>query len=344
MRVVVVGACGPAGVNVCRALDQAGHEVIGLDENPLHLPFGKRHGTMLHAAPIGTPAFEQQLHELDADAVHSQPAAGLEWLAARRGVFPVCIPSSATIAATLDKKSVLATWNKTGLRSKPVVVIEEPQPDHLHIAADALGLPFWLRANRGSGARGATLVDELPVAHHWIRYWQTRGVEWEWIAEEYLPGRDYCWTSLWQHGRLIAAFTRERLEWIYPHLAPSGRTGTPAVSVTVHEELVAKVAMAAVTAIDPHPHGIYCVDLREDHRGRPAPTEINAGRWATTSPLYSPLGPNLVDLHAQACAGEPLHPLGIDIYPSGRYLLRHIDCGSRLVFGSELEAGLADAA
>jgi hypothetical protein len=59
----------------------------------------------------------------------------------------------------------------------------------------------------------------------------------------------------------------------------------------------------------------------------PRPTEINAGRWATTSPLYSELGPNLPDMHVRLAAGETVEPLGDDVYPEGVKLLRHIDCG-----------------
>jgi hypothetical protein len=95
---------------------------------------------------------------------------------------------------------------------------------------------------------------------------------------------------------------------------------------------VAGVAERAVRAVDEHPHGVFAVDLREDEHGWPAPTEINAGRFPTTSPLYSELGANLCDMAARAAVGERLEVLGNDIYPEDATLIRHIDCGHVFTF------------
>lgn len=313
MRVAVLGAGGPAGVNVCRALHMAGHDVIGVDRSEPHLVW---------AEPF---CAETTTGTADADVYHAQADQQVRWLSRRS--LPKLMPPFKTIAACADKLTACQTWYDEGLRTTRPVLVEEPIPDHLHIAADMVGMPFWLRARTGAGARGATLVDDLRTGYHWIRYWQTRNTGWEFVADGYLPGRDFCWSSLWKDGELYAAFTRERLEWVYPHLAPSGRTGTPSISVTVHEPWVNHVAEEAVLAIDPQPHGIYCVDLRENKEGAPTPTEINAGRWSTTSPLYSELGANLPDMHARLAIGESLEPIGRDIYPAGIRLSRHIDCG-----------------
>lgn len=330
MRIAVLGAGGPAGVNVCRALHAAGHDVIGLDGNAYHLPFAHPYCV----ETIVSEAFAD-VEALDVDLVHSQPEQGVRWLASHPDV-PSFVPAAAVIDRCQDKLETAIAWGNAHLRTFYPCRIYAETPDWLHLAKDAFGLPFWLRATRGAGARGATLVEDLRTAHHWIRYWQTRGAEIDWVAEEYLPGRDYCWTSIWQHGTLIAAFARERLEWLYPHLAPSGRTGTPTVAVTVHDERVNTTARAAVLAVDARPHGIYAVDLREDSNGVPRPTEINAGRWPTTSPLYHELGVNLPDLHARLHAGDHADPLDDDIYPAGVYLLRHIDCGHVFATADEI--------
>jgi len=314
VRIAVLGAGGPAGVNVCRALDAAGHDVIGVDDNKDHLVWAEP-----YCVAVGRDA-----GPIEPDVFHAQPDEMVRWLAATD--LPKLMPSLEVIDVCQDKARSVQLWAAAGLRTHAVTIGPEI-PDHLQIAADVLGLPFWLRASKGAGARGATLVDDLRTGYHWIRYWQTRGVEWEWIAEEYLSGRDYCWSSLWHDGVLIAGFARERLEWIYPHLSPSGRTGTPSISETVHNPDVNAMAFKAVRVIDERPNGIYCVDLREDQEGVPGPTEINAGRWATTSPLYSEFGVNLPDLHARLAVGESVEPLDNDIYPAGVRLSRHIDCG-----------------
>lgn len=327
MKVAVLGACGPAGVNVCKALAAAGHEVVGFDGNAHHLPFGEPYGTMHRLT--GDPSV--QLAAEYPAAVMAQPAALLSWLIDRQAWWPASVPSRDTYSMCVNKPEALARWHRAGLRTFAPIDLEEPYPDWLHIAKATFDLPFWLRARSGSGARGAVLVESLAQAFHWLRFWAEGGVGWQWIAEEYLPGRDYCWSSLWQDGRLIGSFSRERHEWIFPQLSPSGRTGTPTVCTTVHDARVNEAARLALLMIDEKPNGVYCVDLREDAAGVVRPTEINAGRWATTSPLYMELGPNLVDLHAQACAGVELEQLGEDIYPAGVTLHRHIDCGSTLV-------------
>lgn len=332
----MLGAGGPAGVNVCRALHAAGHEVVGLDTNSFHLPWAAPFCAETVLCPgFDDPAFRSLIDMVAPDVVHSQPEQGVEWLA-RNPDVPSLQPAAEVIEECSDKRIAADIWHVAKLRTHPTFAIGYEIPDYLHLAADTLGLPFWLRARAGAGARGATLVENLAQGFHWIRYWRERGAKIGWVAEEYLPGRDYCWTSLWHRGVLIAGFARERLEWIYPHLAPSGRTGTPTVAVTVHDQHVSCVAIAAVLAIDPEPTGIYCVDLREDQNVTPRPTEINAGRWATTSPLYHSLGPNLPDMHVRLAAGEHVEPLGDDVYPAGVHLLRHIDCGTLLIPEAEL--------
>lgn len=323
------GAGGPAGVNVCRALHAAGHDVIGADGNPAHLVWAEPHCAETVVAATPTLIL---IDELRPDAIVAQPEQAVLDLAEHQDAIPgLAMPRAATVRACDDKQVTGAIWAAAGLkRQQPYGFTPcetEPIPDHLHLAADRFGLPFWLRATRGAGARGATLVEDLRTGFHWIRYWQTRGAEWDWLCDEYLPGREFCWTSLWQHGELVAAFTRERLEWIYPHLAPSGRTGTPAIARVVHDPDVARVARAAVLAVDKVPHGIMAVDLVHDTDGIPRPTEINAGRWPTTSPLYSEIGVNMPDLHVRIAAGEHVDPVGEDIYPAGVTLSRHIDCG-----------------
>lgn len=308
-------------MNVCRALDMAGHHVVAVDANPDHLVWCAEFAEI----PFSPFASRELVFYPHPDVWYAQPDSLLLELA--RSNQPKLMPSIETLKACADKRWTNARWYAAGLKQRCPVVIEEPLPDWLHNAADTFGLPFWLRASSGAGARGATLVEEIGVGYHWVRYWQTRGVEWEFVAEEYLPERDFCWSSLWYEGELVGAFTRERLEWLYPHLAPSGRTGTPTISEVVHDRAVNEAAEAALRAIDESPHGIFCVDLREDRNGEPRPTEINAGRWATTSPLYAELGVNLPDMHVKLAAGEHVEPVGNDCYPAGVRLSRHIDCG-----------------
>ena len=132
-------------------------------------------------------------------------------------------------------------------------------------------------------------------------------------------------------GELIVAQARERLEYIYPDLAPSGRTGTPVVAVTISNTAVNVMAEEAVLAIDGEPHGLFCVDLREDSERTPRPTEINVGRFFTTSYFYTAAGLNIPDMAARLAIGEAVEQDDKqDPLVPGLYWVRHIDCGEHL--------------
>lgn len=328
-RVWVLGAGGPAGFNVAAAAKAAGYRVVGVDSVPAHLPWAERvcDVVLSHASIPNEPLAYDEV-------VLPQPESLVRLcteLRAESGGYPRYHgPSLGTINAVADKARTAEIWASTGLRRYPPVVIGPEIPDYLHIAQDALGPTFWLRNRNGAGARGAILVSDLREAYHWIRLREVRFGESpvNFIAEEYLPGRDFCWTAVYHEGDRIASFSRERLEWLFPGLAPfSGRTGTPIRSRVVHDSRVFHTGRMAVEAVDKKPHGVYCVDMREDKQGIPRPTEINAGRWATTSPLYRHMGPNLVALQIRLALDDHVDELGDDIYPAGAELMRHIDMG-----------------
>ena len=47
-----------------------------------------------------------------------------------------------------------------------------------------------------------------------------------------------------------------------------------------------KLGLDAIKAIDPRPHGSYAVDIKEDKDGKPYVTEIDSGKFHTTTPLW----------------------------------------------------------
>jgi len=121
---------------------------------------------------------------------------------------------------------------------------------------------------------------------------------------------------------------RERLEFVFPQHAPSGVTSSPVVARTVHSPQVNCVATQAILAVDPEPNGIYCVDLKCDASDRPRPTEINAGRFFTTSYFFTTAGANMPYAYVTlGLGGEPAPMPQYDAVPAGLYWIRHIDCG-----------------
>jgi carbamoyl-phosphate synthase large subunit len=348
-RILVTGAGGPAGVNFVRSLRAAPEPfwIAGTDTNRLHLEWPE-----VDAAHLALGADETEpldylnwLAELVAreriDFVHAQPEQEVRLLAEHgdRVGARLCLPSAATVRICQDKHASAQCWEGAGIARLPALVVQDRAD--LERAAAELGLPFWLRATEGAGGRGSTPVEEIDVAWHWIQYWRLRGKDWTFVAQELLPGRNLAFTSLWDRGRLVCSQVRERLEYIYPFLAPSGITGTPAVAVTVRSPEVNEIATGAVLAIDPRATGVFCVDLKEDADGMPRPTEINCGRFFTTSYFFTAAGVNIPHLYVKLAFGEPLPDLPpYDLLEEGLLWIRHIDCPAVLRTEATLRTSL----
>lgn len=345
MRVLVLGAGGPAGVNFIRALRASSSDywISAWDENSHHLEWPDADNRYL-SPPPGPELLTRLAGYCDVHAielVYAQPDALVRWLGAHRDRISAAtmLPDQRAVEVCQDKLACLRTWERVGLRSGAV---ELDGAMSFGVAAERFGYPYWLRAAEGAGARGATLVGNPETARSWVAYWRARGMGWRFIAEEYLPGRNLAWMSVWQDGRLVSSTARERLAYIYPGASPSGITGTSSVSRSIADTAVNDAAARAVLAADPRPHGVYCVDLKEDAHDVPRPTEINAGRFFTVCDFAASIGANLPDLYVRLALGRqapelPKH----DAAEPGWLWLRHIDCPAVLVAERRLREATA---
>lgn len=343
-RILVTGAGGPAGVNFIRSLREADEPffIVGTDVNRFHLEWPDL--DVAYEAPRCTDSgYIDFLNELierhDIQLVHAQPDVEVSVISEHRERLkaPVFLPSKETVRICQDKYLSARVWAEAGVARQRSLLIQSWED--LKAAAELLGLPFWLRATHGVGGTGSTPVENVDVAYHWMEYWRLRGRNWSFVAHEYLPGRNLAFSSLWHEGRLICSQTRERLEYIYPYLAPSGVTGTPVIAVTRKRPDVNRIATEAVLAIDPKASGVFSVDLKEDRDGIPRPTEINCGRFFTTSYFFTRAGINIPHLYTKIAFGEPLPPIPpYDSLEEGLYWVRHIDCPAVLCREEELNA------
>ena len=343
MNILVLGAGGPAGVNTVRALEAAGHDVWAEDAVFEHRVWFNKLVVLGHGDWVEALNTAIDWHGID--YVVPQPDRWVVRLAQHRDQINAAtvLPATGTILICQDKFESVWRWAKARLRS----VVRKAD-------LNEWPYPAWVRATHGAGARGAVLVDSPRQAERWLEFWGWARPDWEFVAEEYLPGRDSAWTGVYDHGRLITSFARERLEYIYPNLAPSGRTGTPTIARVVHDDRVNQAAEFAVEVIDRDWHGVACVDLREDSDGHPRPTEINAGRTCTTVPLYHEVGPNIPDVLAAMAQRDLEYRPGDaerfarvyaettrDCIAAGVTLHRHIDCGHVWTHAETREPALA---
>jgi carbamoyl-phosphate synthase large subunit len=332
-RILLTGVGSPASQNVLRSLRDAPEAfyIVGADANRYHLEWGEL--DRAYEAPLtDSPDYLRFLRALLAregvDFVHGQPDWEVAWLARHRHLLSArtLLPTSETVALCQDKAACARRWRELGLRADSPHLVKSHR--ELETAAGCLGIPLWLRATSGAGARGSCKVENLQQGQAWLDYWRARGVDWEFVAQEYLPGPEFAFQSVWRHGRLMTSAARERLEFVFPQHAPSGVTSSPVVARSVHNPRVNEVATRAILAVDPRPNGIYCVDLKCDPRGEPRPTEVNAGRFFTTSYFFTAAGANMPYLYVRLGLGAQAPSLPqYDAVPAGLYWIRHIDCG-----------------
>ena len=339
------GAGGPAGINFTLSLRIAPEKIfiVGTEANKhyLHLTHTDKQYSIPRAKET---SYINKLNEIirkeKIDFLHIQPDAEVEVVSEKREKVEtnIFLPSKKAVQTCQDKLESAKLWKK---KNVPVAeTIELNTEQDVNKAFEELETPIWIRATQGAGGRGSTPASNKETALSWIKYWKTRNVDWEFIAQEQLPGRNMAFHSLWKDGELVASMARERIEYIYPYLAPSGITGTPAVQRTMHNKAVNEIGTEAVLAIDSAFNGIACVDLKENRDGIPCVTEINAGRMFTTSFFFSYASKvlrkdhcaNIPYLYTKLAFKEGIPDLQkYDVLPENVYWIRHMDAPAKLV-------------
>src|SRR5438445_343114 len=113
---------------------------------------------------------------------------------------------------------------------------------------------------------------------------------------------------------------------------------TSKLNRVVHVEDANSKALAAIRAITPKPHGIFCVDLKGDEQGIPKPTEINC-RF-TTNVHYLTLASvkfgkpewNFPWLAGRMMLHEPFPRCKeLDALPSNLWFTKNVDMGYTIV-------------
>ena len=344
-RIIVTGAGGPAGINFIMSLRLAPEKIfiVGTEANEHFIyltPADKRYLVPRAEEENYIERLNEIIRKEKAEFLHPQTDTEVAVVSENREKMEACVflPSKEAVKICQDKLESAKIWMKKGVPAAKTVEIRNEKD--IDKAFEELGSPIWIRARHGAGGRGSTPAYNRETAFSWIKYWRARGMKWEFIAQEHLPGRNIGFHSLWKDGELVTSMARERIEYIYPHLAPSGVTGTPAVQRTIHDDNVNKIATEAVLAINSNFNGIACVDLKENKDGVPCVTEINVARMFTTSFFFSYASKvlrkdyyaNIPYLYIKLAFKEsvpkiPQH----NILPENIYWIRHIDAPAKLV-------------
>lgn len=341
-RILVTGAGGNAAQNFVRAVRMVWPDafVAGTDASKLHIESSNIEARFVVPRCTQDGYVDALNHIIETegiDFVHPQPDPEVAFLAEHRDKVAgsLFLPAHEVVARCQDKMEANAAMGSAGV---PIPLSERVQDgDSIAAAVDSIQVrtdKVWLRAIRGAGSRAALPVRSAAQAESWIDYWvDMKGLRAsDFMMSEFLPGAEFAFQSLWHDGELITSMARERVEYLFGNLLPSGQSSSPSVAVSVHRDDVNDAGIAAVTAVDPRPHGVYCVDMKEADDGTPRVTEINAGRFFTTSNFFAAIGANMpVDYIGLGMGGATPDRPKVNAAPAGETWLRGVDREPTLV-------------
>ncbi|MGD8426844.1 MAG: hypothetical protein PVH63_04385 [Balneolaceae bacterium] len=151
---------------------------------------------------------------------------------------------------------------------------------------DEIGNIFWIRSTEGSSGLGSLKIESESALSQWISI--NEGVR-EFIATEYLPGRNLACKMLYFNDELKRTACAERVNYIMAKVAPSGVTGNTSFGRLINEPELVRLSTQALESISSELgtelNGIFTVDYKEDSKGVPKITEINIRHVAFTSSI-----------------------------------------------------------
>jgi carbamoyl-phosphate synthase large subunit len=345
-RILLTGAGGSASANVLDSLRRSvtNYWVLGADVSHTRLHLSEASECCL--IPLANnldyiQSVNTALDEFGIDVLHIQPDPELRVVSQQRSEIRanLFLPSDEAIQLASDKSRFADAMLAADVPIPESVSFE----NHLEIRDKVDDLlqrheRVWVRARVGAGAKASLPVSTAQQAVNWIDWWtveKAMTVQ-QFMASEMLPGSEFAFQSVWQDGNLIVGQARERLEYLYGFLAPSGQSSTPAIARTVSDTKVTELATRAIRALDSRPNGIYCVDIKCSQNGSPRVTEINAGRFFTTSNFFAAAGLNMPDMAMKAAAGTRLIPIGLSPLADDLYWIRNVDMNYVMVGESDL--------
>ena len=345
-NILLIGCGGSAGYNFVESLRLSGEKytIIGTDINREHLELSNC--DIKYLVPRNTEknyieTINKIIKNEKIDFVHIQPDIEVAFWSKNREKLnsKYNLPSKEAIELCHNKLKFNKALNDNGIN-----VPESYGVDNKFDLRNKFDLlkkrnsKIWVRAIRGAGSRASLPVTNIKHAEMWIDYWITeKKLNYDdFMIAEYLPGKEYAFQSIWDNGTLVTSQARERKEYVFGNIMPSGQSSSPSVAMTVHNKKVNDIAVKAILASDKKPNGIYCVDMKENISGEPAITEINIGRFFTTNDFFSVAGNNMPDYYVKLALNEKIPVLKqFDSIKKNLYWLRIIDMGKKILTSEE---------
>lgn len=296
MKILFTGVGGPTPRSFAAALHKyskyADWEFYGTDINPYAVGLYKKDlfKESFLIAPASDPeSYWQDIERIIADkqidyAVILPELEVIEWskrLSKGKLPCPSLIPDYEVSQVLVDKARMSEILEGLDLVPKSVE-FHRSQRDFQGLF-NALGFPFWVRSSSGSSGLGSLKIGSLPELMNWIQI--NPEVE-QFLASEFLPGRNLACKLLYWKGKLLRAATGERVSYIMSKVAPSGITGNSSFGRLLNEPHLVELAQKAMEKVfevtGSEAHGFFTADFKEDENGKPYITEINVRHVAFT--------------------------------------------------------------
>lgn len=338
-NILIMGAGGTAGINFIESLKHCvgKYYLVGCDINKYHLKLSSVHKSYV-VPPATDMSYMQDILDIinkeKIDFIHAQPDIEVETISEYRDRLSCkyLLPSKETIRICRNKWLTYTVLRDTGFKETPLTakvtyynLVATEIKNMLRVTNSS---KVWLRAAKGSGSKAALPLKSANLAIEWMKYWRQSGRLESPIftISEFLPGREFAFQSLWYNGKLITSTARERLEYLFGNMMASGQSSSPTVARTVHDDRVNDIATRAIQTIDANATGIFCVDLKENKDRVPCVTEVNAGRFFTTSNFITKAGLNMPEIYVDlGLNGEPLEYSKYNAVAKDLYWIRSVD-------------------
>ncbi len=350
-NILITGVGGPTPRSFARAIKEIGKfkscKLFGTDINPYaiglyqHSLFEKCYLTPKSSEPSYWEFTEKLIREQAIDLAVILPETEVITWSRRQATGPLpckALLPDLTLAETLVDKAILTRLLDTyGLVPNSV----DFNPDNPSLKSNIekkLTYPFWVRSATGSSGLGSLKVHSYQDLLNWINI--NPSVT-NFLASDFLPGRNLACKLLYYEGQLVRAACGERVHYIMSKTSPSGITGNTSFGRLINDKHVFEVSKKAMEIVfektGAKKHGFFTVDLKEDEAGKPYITEINVRHVAFTS-SFAAGGANLCEDTIRLLDEDPTFDRGFKLYEfeEGLIFLRDVDAWPIVMKESDL--------
>lgn len=307
MKILITGVGGPTPRSFAIALKKYSayktFELIGTDVNPLAIGLYQKDLFAKSCIVPGAneedywPAIESVIRQNDIRYAVILPELEVTAWSKRLndGSLPIkaLIPDISIASLLVDKARMTAVLADSGVVPSSVAFAREE--NNLASVFDTFAGEFWVRSTSGTSGLGSLKVTSRKGLENWIEI--NPGVK-EFLASQFLPGRNLACKLLYYEGGLVRAACAERVNYIMAKVAPSGITGNTSFGRLLNEPELVKTAIETMERLFQHTgaskHGFFTLDFKEDQHGKPFLTEINIRHVAFTQ-CFAAAGANFAE-------------------------------------------------